>query len=545
MMSDATQDLICGELARILASPEFDASERNRRFLSYVVEETLAGRGDRIKAYSIATGAFGRSENFDPQQDSIVRIEAARLRRALEHFYLRQHGPAGIRISIPKGSYVPEFSEPSSPPDALAQEQNLLLLPQQREAMHRLAPRILVSEVDEQGATELFPALGRALTRQLIATLTRFTELFVYGFETTEMIQGDMPLAERLPLAIDYRLFSTATLSPETLQVELLLQDARDGRYVWAQDLTRDLSGGFTPARIITLCAEIAGEVARVLALRDGIFDSQARENVGNAPHSLLGYQKLLDFHDYWRTLDPALFHPLRRDLEAAVAEDPHFASALACLSLLYSDAVRYGYDVSDTCAAPLERARALAQQAIRLVPNSSCAHHAKAVAEWFSGNPEASLATLQVARALNPNNPELLAELGFRYAMRMEWDRAVPLIEEAYDRNPMQSGQYRMGLFLYHFAHGRFALALQEAQAINAPGIAFVHVAKAVALSSLGRRDEADASLRDAVHLWPGLLARLPQELTFRQIHPEQIDAILAAIDKINPGTGLDSLSA
>src|SRR5687768_7069066 len=102
MMSDATQDLICGELARILASPEFDASERNRRFLTYVVEETLAGRADRIKAYSIATGAFGRSETFDPQQDSIVRIEAARLRRALEHFYLKQHDLAGIRISIPK-----------------------------------------------------------------------------------------------------------------------------------------------------------------------------------------------------------------------------------------------------------------------------------------------------------------------------------------------------------------------------------------------------------------------------------------------------------
>ncbi|WP_306753141.1 hypothetical protein [Paracoccus actinidiae] len=65
MMTDLTPDLIRGELARILASPDFDASERNRRFLSYVVEETLAGRADRIKAYSIATGAFGRSENFD------------------------------------------------------------------------------------------------------------------------------------------------------------------------------------------------------------------------------------------------------------------------------------------------------------------------------------------------------------------------------------------------------------------------------------------------------------------------------------------------
>ena len=58
----------------ILTSTDFDTSERNRRFLSYVVEETLAGRPDRIKAYSIATSVFGRDERFDPQVDSIVRI---------------------------------------------------------------------------------------------------------------------------------------------------------------------------------------------------------------------------------------------------------------------------------------------------------------------------------------------------------------------------------------------------------------------------------------------------------------------------------------
>jgi tetratricopeptide (TPR) repeat protein len=108
-----------------------------------------------------------------------------------------------------------------------------------------------------------------------------------------------------------------------------------------------------------------------------------------------------------------------------------------------------------------------------------------------------------------------------------------------------MQSGQYRMGLFLYHFAHGRFALALEEAQAINAPGIAFVHLAVAAALSRLGRRDEAFVSLEEALQLSPGFLARLPQELAFRQIHPELIAVILAAINDINPGSSLDTLSA
>ena len=72
------------ELRRVLGSAHFEASERNRRFLEYVVEETLAGRAERIKAYSIATIVFGRDTNFDAQLDPVVRMEARRLRRSLE-----------------------------------------------------------------------------------------------------------------------------------------------------------------------------------------------------------------------------------------------------------------------------------------------------------------------------------------------------------------------------------------------------------------------------------------------------------------------------
>ena len=99
-------------LARILASSALGKSERHRRFLSFIVEETLQGRGDRLKAYTIATSAFGRGEAFDPQQDSIVRIEAGRLRRALEHYYLTEGANDQLRIDIPKGSYLPQFISP-------------------------------------------------------------------------------------------------------------------------------------------------------------------------------------------------------------------------------------------------------------------------------------------------------------------------------------------------------------------------------------------------------------------------------------------------
>src|SRR5829696_3709041 len=75
------------QLARLLASPDLDVPARGRRFLRYVVEETLAGRADRLKAYVIGTEVLERDPSFDAQTDPVVRIEAGRLRRALERYY--------------------------------------------------------------------------------------------------------------------------------------------------------------------------------------------------------------------------------------------------------------------------------------------------------------------------------------------------------------------------------------------------------------------------------------------------------------------------
>src|SRR5262245_61845996 len=68
------------ELDRLLASADFDASPRSRDFVRYIVEETLAGRGEDLSQTSIATRVFGRREDFDATVDPIVRIQAGRLR---------------------------------------------------------------------------------------------------------------------------------------------------------------------------------------------------------------------------------------------------------------------------------------------------------------------------------------------------------------------------------------------------------------------------------------------------------------------------------
>jgi adenylate cyclase len=96
-------------LARLLRSPDFRTSERNKRFLRYAVEETLAGRGARIKSYAIAIDVFERGADFDGAADSIVRTEATRIRSALTCYYSGEGSEDCIRISLPAGGYVARF----------------------------------------------------------------------------------------------------------------------------------------------------------------------------------------------------------------------------------------------------------------------------------------------------------------------------------------------------------------------------------------------------------------------------------------------------
>ncbi len=100
-------DDVVRELERVLVDGDFDASPRSRAFLRFIVDETLAGRQDGLTQDAIATRVFQRREDFDPTLDPIVRIQAGRLRRSLERYYLLAGAHDPVRIELPRGTYVP------------------------------------------------------------------------------------------------------------------------------------------------------------------------------------------------------------------------------------------------------------------------------------------------------------------------------------------------------------------------------------------------------------------------------------------------------
>ena len=93
----------------VVTSPGFRRSPQLVAFLRFVVESVLGGKAGQIKSYTIGIEALRRREDFDPQTDPIVRVEAGRLRRALASYYAAEGARRSVTIEIPLGSYVPRF----------------------------------------------------------------------------------------------------------------------------------------------------------------------------------------------------------------------------------------------------------------------------------------------------------------------------------------------------------------------------------------------------------------------------------------------------
>ncbi|WP_342237895.1 tetratricopeptide repeat protein [Inquilinus sp. OTU3971] len=579
-MSDATSpgppaEAIREALEHILTSKDFDASERNHRFLRHVVEETLDGRADRIKGYSVAMAVFDRDESFDPQIDPIVRIEASRLRRALDRYYLTGGQDDAVRVTIPKGGYVPIFTvreaadlpdpvddpagvpaEPPSPRSRISRLSRWLpwhgilalvaivalvaiwrlgALPwpsdTQTETTRRQGPAVVVALLEERDADATRLRLGTGLTREIIAALSRHKNLFVFGTDTSlELGPGSGAGALARQLSADYVLSGSISTTPDRIRLLVSLVDGKTGRHLWSQSYESPV----IPARIVDTQAEIARRVVDSVAQPYGaIYEDKVTGLTGKAPEQFSSYECVLQFYAYWRRTESALYPSVRDCLERTIVDDPDYADAWAALALVYADLVRFGIQPASVAFDPLERALALAQRAVVLAPDAPLGYQAQHLVFWLRHDVEQSFAAARAGLARNPNNAELLADLGGRLCLRGQFADGLPLLTEAFARNPGQPSIYRLGFFLAHYMAGRDEDALTEALKIDQRDNRFTHVAHAIAYARLGRNDEAAAEIDLLLQLSPDYGDRAVTDLQARNVAPEIIRAIVDGLRK------------
>ncbi|QCO16589.1 hypothetical protein D3869_14830 (plasmid) [Azospirillum brasilense] len=594
--SAITAPLIDAALARVLASRSLRGSARGRRFLQFIVQETLAGRAKRIKAYTIAMDVFDRDASFDPLLDPVVRIQAGRLRRSLEHYYLTEGATDPLRIAIPKGGYVPQFSlapvaagtdlpdeasgKASAPsPDRLAPLRASLLhwhgidrplrwlavaamvtilavvglglfvgwrgiapapstIASERAAAPAApqravrGPALLVLPFANGSGDPTLDLVADGITEDLVAALIRFDDFLVFGADTSFRYPSAPALREAVPTTrVDYLLKGSVAQTGDYIQVTATLIAAKDHRYLWSDSFRRAV----TPTRLLDLRHDIAVQVARTLAQSDGVIErEEARLNEQHAPQDLSSYACLLRTRQYWRQLSAALHAEVRDCLERTTRNDPGYPEAWAALAMVTIDEARLGFNTGPAPSNPVDDGLQLAERAVSLAPDSAFSHQALGLAWWMRREPQRSIAAYERALALNPNDSAILADLGRCYSLTGDWERGIPLIREAFTRNPAQPSWYRIVIATYHYVNGRYDDALEEMRRANlGREVILGHVALAMIHGQTGNRAEAAKAVSEILRLDPNFPVKAIPEFERRNIHPDTIVRIVDGLRK------------
>src|SRR5450631_2685402 len=103
------QEEIHAQVGRLIQSKTFETSDVHRKLLQYLAEKSISGEDDRLKEYTIGLEAFGKPSTYDPKHDSIVRLQAGRLRQKLAAYYQSEAAGDAIRVSMPKGAFKLTF----------------------------------------------------------------------------------------------------------------------------------------------------------------------------------------------------------------------------------------------------------------------------------------------------------------------------------------------------------------------------------------------------------------------------------------------------
>ncbi|MBY3194846.1 adenylate cyclase [Rhizobium laguerreae] len=557
-----THEEVRAQLERILSSREFPSAGRGAAFLKYVTEETLAGRAQRLKAYSIAIEVFNRSAGFS-QEDPVVRIEAGRLRRVIERYYLVAGQRDPIRIDIPKGGYVPTFTWNDAWIEAAGDAPNEDVAERRVFAWRRLAWPVLAMLVafvcaglGYYAGVLTGPAIGRSagqvpgeptlviapfadlgdgpqaaryaagLTEELLTALPRFKEITVFGRETSKALPPGVEASQvREGLGARYLVAGGVRVAGDKVRVTVRLVDTTDGSILWSQDYDENLD----THELFVIQTDVASKVATAIAQPYGII---ARSLAANPPPDDAGvHDCTLRFYAYREELNPETHLIARNCLQNAVARFPGYSTAWSMLSFIHLDEGRFEFNPQRYKGPAMERALGSARRAVSLEPDNTRALQALMTALFFNNETKEAFEVGEAALAANPNDTEFLGELGTRVAFSGQWKRGAELLDRAIELNPGGAGYYFGTRALIACMLDDHEMAVRLIRKADLQKFPLFHGVAAVIYSEAGLLAEAKREGEVFMKMRPDYLPNIVDENRKRNLPPKDSMRMIAAL--------------
>jgi adenylate cyclase len=473
-------------MERLLASRDFDATPRSRDFLRFVFEETMAGRPDGLTQAAVATRVFGRRHDFDPTIDPIVRIQAGRLRRSLERYYLLTGAADRVRIDLPRGGYAPVVRWTARH--------------EQRSAVEPAR-----SGSDGWPCVVVGPFGGGAESPRTAEMALRLCECLAVEIGRL----GDVRVVLRSELESlgpsrreggDYALSVQLSLTGGGWRAFARLVDCRNARQVWAEEL-RGAAVQLALAQEEAARA-IAGRVASEHGVISRTLSAERRRTPTPAPTA---YEAVLRSYRFLRSRGEEDLVTALQALERVVRAEPECSLAWVQLARLYAEA--HGFDLT-AAQAPLDFAVDCGFNGVQLEPSSQRARGALAHALFAKDDLAAARTEARKAVDLESTAGAPLDWIGGLLTLLGD-ERGPVLVREAASRAPYPTPIASVALWADHLRHRRLAESYEAAQRCHEPGSFWPGLMRTCSLAYLGKRTEAKAGMAELVRHKPELRSR------------------------------------
>lgn len=474
------------QFEKIITSSEFLATKQQRDFFTFVITETLAGRSHTLKGYTVATQVFGRGKDFNSSVDPIVSIQANKLRRALERYYLVGGRGDPIRIDLPKGGYVPSFVRLDDVEIEKAQDVEV------SESVPETSwPSILIAPFRNLTGDPEHDYYGSGISSEMAIEVSCFENVRVYFPRDGIMSAGAYP---RPRFVLTGELFKDRN----RLTLAVQLTDTKSELQIWGETCETETGlqelYSFKKHVVKTVATKVCGEfgvVPRVIS----------KEVKNKLPSELSTYEAILKFCEYEQNITPKTFGQAFVSLTRAVRLEPDSCLVLGSLAILYCTI--HNLDIPGF-ENPLDKGVEYAERAALINPNNQRVLATLALARLTSNELSAAMCEAHRALELNPDSLFMLDGLAWILTLSGDWEHGPRLAKKAIRLNPFHRAITHDALWVNYLRLGRYDLAYQESTKNHRASLFWDPLIRASTLGLMGRCEDGRKYVEKLLRLRP-----------------------------------------
>ncbi len=513
------------QLDRILASSQFSETTRLQRFLTHLVDQSLAGNEEALKGYSIGLDVFDKPDDFDPAIDTIVRVQAGKLRSRLDLYYATDGAEDPLRILVPKGSYVPVFQVAFDPETAPAVHPGEV---RQNTAVERYS--IAVMPFDNLSGSPDQEYLADGFTEEILNALSRFREFRVAARHSTFRYKDKKGDAREIgaELGVRYILEGSVRRWRDQVRVTSQLIDTKSGAHMLSETFDDDMS----VQSLFDIQESIASRIAAEIAEPHGVIHKTGSARRKAETDSLDAYECRLLASEYWRSPSNGTHEKVTKLLERAVRLDPNYAGAWAMLAIVYGDEARFNF-ARERNEAPLDRALDAAKRAVSADPKDAAALHALFLTHFNRNELSAFRTAAQRALALNPNYPDMMADYGACLGCSGNYEEGLSYLARAVELSPDPPGWYSFDIAIIRYLMQDYETALESVEGVNLGASFWGDLARAIINAQMGNVEAANEYVAKVKDRTPHAVEVVRETLSLWNLKPDDVEHIFDGLRK------------